>query len=94
MLHPDIVDSAVIGIPDANKEGTELPRAYLVRREGSSPTKNAIDAHMREHLAAFKMLSGGIVFVDEIPKNASGKILKRILREIAAKEVKTSSSRL
>lgn len=42
---------------------------------------------MRERLASYKQLAGGVVFVDVIPKNASGKILKRILRERAQKEM-------
>jgi 4-coumarate--CoA ligase len=42
---------------------------------------------MRERLASYKMLEGGMVFTDAIPKNPSGKILKRILREQAAKEM-------
>lgn len=88
--HPFIVDAAVIGVPDATREGSELPRAYLVRRPGSDGDKlSAAEVHkyMRERLASYKMLEGGIVFVEAIPKNASGKILKRILREQAKKEM-------
>lgn len=43
---------------------------------------------MRERLASYKMLEGGIKWVDAIPKNASGKILKRILRDEVKKEGK------
>ena len=87
--HPDIVDAAVIGVPDpSNQEGSEAPRAYIVRRPGSDkPSVEEIHKYMREKLASYKMLTGGIVFVSEIPKNASGKILKRILREQAKKEM-------
>ena len=90
LSHPDIVDAAVIGVPDpSNKEGSEAPRAYIVRRDLKSdkPSPQEVNKHMRERLASYKMLAGGIVFVEAIPKNASGKILKRILRETAAKEM-------
>ena len=43
---------------------------------------------MKEHLIYYKQLNGGVVFVDSIPKNASGKILKRLLREQAKEEMK------
>lgn len=87
--HPDIVDAAVIGVPDpSNREGSEAPRAYLVRRQGGDkPSSQEVDAYMKERLASYKQLIGGIVFVEAIPKTPSGKILKRILREQAQKEM-------
>lgn len=85
--HPDIVDCAVIGVPQAGRDG-ELPRGYLVRRPGGeSPTEAEVHKYMRERLASYKMLEGGVIFLDAIPKNASGKILKRILRDQAKKEM-------
>ena len=89
--HPDIVDCAVIGV--YLNEDAELPRAYVVRRPGSDPaklTEEIIKDFAGEKLAKYKRLEGGVRFVDAIPKNASGKILKRILREEAKKEVKLS----
>ena len=86
--HPDIIDAAVIGVQDpSNREGSEAPRAYLVKRAGSNPSEKAIQDYMRERLASYKMLTGGLVFVDAIPKTASGKILKRILRDQAKTEM-------
>ncbi|KAK6384286.1 hypothetical protein LTR65_009660 [Meristemomyces frigidus] len=87
--HPDIVDAAVIGVTETTREGSELPRAYLVRRPGNggSPTPAELHKYMRERLASYKMLEGGVVYVDAIPKNASGKILKRLLREQAKLEM-------
>ena len=41
---------------------------------------------MEKHLASYKALTGGVVFVDEIPKSPSGKILKRVLKEEAERE--------
>lgn len=82
--HPDIVDAAVIGIPAA--EDVELPRAYIVRREGTNLKTEQVQAHMKERLAGYKQLVGGVHFVKEIPKLPSGKILKRVLREMAKKD--------
>lgn len=90
LSHPQIVDAAVIGIP-AEGKGGEQPRAYVVRRagkEGDALTEQAIKEYSGSRLAKFKALTGGVKFVDAIPKNASGKILKRILREEALKEIK------
>ena len=49
-------------------------------------TANAVHKHVNGTLAVYKRLTGGIKFVSEIPRTASGKILKRILRELAQKE--------
>lgn len=88
LSHPKIKDAAVIGIPD-HKAGSELPRAYIVvapETEGSL-TEEEVKSWVGERLARYKGLSGGGVrFVESIPKTASGKILKRSLREEAKKE--------
>ena len=84
LMHPDIVDAAVIGVPAPDTRDGELPRAYVVRRPGTDASKlsekDVID-FAGEKLVKYKRLDGGVKFVDVIPKNASGKILKRILRE-------------
>lgn len=92
--HQDITDAAVIGVPD-DRSG-ELPRAYVVLRKGASLSKEDIVAFMKSQVAGYKALEGGIIFVDEIPKLPSGKILKRVIREWVAKEKKqnTASSKL
>lgn len=88
LSHPDIVDCAVIGVADLKRKGDEVPRGYVVRRAGSTgPSDKELHAYMRERLSSFKMLEGGIRWTESIPKNASGKILKRILREEAKKEL-------
>lgn len=88
LSHPNIVDAAVIGVKDKDNYDSELPRGYIVRRPGSGDNLSADEVHsfMAERLASFKKLQGGVQFVDSIPKNASGKILKRILRDELAKE--------
>ncbi len=80
---PGIADAAVIGIKD-EAHATELPRAYVVRQLGESGTAltaSQIQQFLAARLASYKRLDGGVVFVDVIPKNASGKILKRVLRD-------------
>lgn len=91
LSHPQIVDAAVIGItfPNAN---TEFPRAYVVRRPGNAGEKITeldVQEYVLERLARFKALTGGVKFVGSIAKNPSGKILKRVLREDAKKEIET-----
>ena len=82
-----VVDCAVIGVKAAEGEG-EVPRAYVVRRPGYTPlvTEEEVKAKVAKSLASFKQLMGGVRFVESIPKTASGKILKRILRDEAKME--------
>ncbi len=84
--HPSIVDCAVIGLKPPRNSDAELPRAYVVRREGTSITEDEVKGLIKERLASYKQLTGGVRFLDEIPKSASGKILKRVLRDKAQKE--------
>lgn len=59
-----------------------------MRRQGSDKlSAQEVHTFMKERLASYKQLIGGIVFVDSIPKTPSGKILKRILRDQAKKEM-------
>lgn len=88
MDHPNVNDVAVIGVHD-DEQHTEVPRAYVV------PAKGREDHHaeeivrwMSEKVAYYKRLRGGVVFIDEIPKSASGKILRRILKDRAKAEKK------
>ncbi|NBD10809.1 long-chain-fatty-acid--CoA ligase [Corallococcus silvisoli] len=76
--HEELADVAVIGIPD--ERWGELPIAIVVRRPGSTVSKADIMAFARKHLASFKMLRT-VEFVDALPRNPSGKVLKRVLRE-------------
>ena len=96
LMHPDIVDTAIIGVPAPEERDGELPRAYVVRRPGTDASKlgaKVVIDFAGEKLVKYKRLDGGIKFVDAIPKDASGKILKRILREEVKKEL-ASTGRL
>jgi len=79
-------DCAVIGLKPPPNSDAELPRAYVVRREGTSITEDEVKGLIKERLASYKQLTGGVRFLDEIPKSASGKILKRVLRDEAENE--------
>ncbi len=75
--HPGISDAAVLGRPDA--EAGEVPVAFIVRAGGADLTEDEVVAYLASRLAPYKQLHM-VRFVGEIPKSASGKILRRMLR--------------
>ena len=76
--HPDVLEVAVIGTPD--ERWVEAVTALVVLRPDAVPTAEELIAFARERLAGYK-LPRSIVFVDELPRTPSGKVLKRELRE-------------
>jgi len=89
--HPEVADVAVVGEPDPR--WGERVVAFVVPR-GAGLSAEALDAYCRgvPDLAAFKR-PRRVVFVDEIPKTASGKILRRLLRDGQYSEITTSHPR-
>ncbi|KAF4619016.1 hypothetical protein G7Y89_g14834 [Cudoniella acicularis] len=82
--HPKIQDACVVGV---TIYGEEVPRAYVVVREGEKKGEKEVMEWLSERVSRFKRLTGGVGFVDSVPKNPSGKILRKIMREKAKKEV-------
>jgi 4-coumarate--CoA ligase len=87
LAHNLITDAAVIGVPDPNGSGNELPRAYVVADQNKI-SEEEIKDYVKRNCAAHKQLRGGVVWLDAIPKSPSGKILRRELREMAKREGK------
>jgi len=86
--HPMVNDVAVVGIYNKD-QATEVPRAYITPKPGveeSPETVKHITEWLHAKVANHKKLRGGVRFVDEVPKSASGKILRRLLKIKAQEE--------
>ncbi|KAK8081712.1 hypothetical protein PG996_000493 [Apiospora saccharicola] len=86
-----VSDAAVVGVTIG---GEELPRAYIVPNPEIKASEQEIAQWMEGRVVRYKRLAGGVVFVDEIPKNPSGKILRKLLRERAKEEVGDKQAKL
>ncbi len=79
--HPDILDVAVVGVSD--EEFGQRLRSYIVVRPGASLTESDVKDYVRNRLARFKV-PRDVLFVDALPRNAGGKVLKRLLNDQAS----------
>lgn len=82
LTHPKIKDCGVIGKPD--EVAGELAMAFVVRSDQSLSEEEVV-AFANNRASPAKKLRGGVIFLEEIPKSPSGKILRRELRELLKK---------
>lgn len=94
--HVDVADVGVVGIMD-REMASEVPRAYIVLKDmgaaGDAKAREIVD-WLAAKVAPHKKLRGGIVFLEAIPKSPSGKILRRVLRDVAKKEERGAGAKL
>ena len=76
--HPEVADAAVIGVKD-EESGEELPKAFVVRTPGSELSADAVMSYMAEKVAPHKKIRL-VEFIDQVPKSAAGKILRKELK--------------
>ncbi|XP_013107362.2 uncharacterized protein LOC106087030 [Stomoxys calcitrans] len=77
--HPKILEAAVFGIP--HPVNGEAPRALVVLRPNMEATEEEICNYVADQVAHYKKLEGGVIFAKEVPKNPTGKILRKVLKE-------------
>lgn len=77
--HPEIEDVGVVGIPHPTLG--EVPRAYIVTKNKNTFNVQQFQEYVATKVAKYKQLAGGVQIIDCIPRNPSGKILRRQLKE-------------
>ena len=77
--HPEVIEATAIGVED--KDFGQRLRAFVVLKDGAALTEDAIKDYVRNHLARYKV-PREVIFLAELPRNPTGKILKRELRQI------------
>ncbi|MDN3016207.1 hypothetical protein PH210_08345 [Paenibacillus sp. BSR1-1] len=79
LKHPLVKEVSVVGVP--HEKWVETPRAYVVVKDNMPVTEEEIIKHCQKNLASYKKPTS-VVFIDELPRNAAGKVLRRELREL------------
>ena len=77
--HPEVIEATAIGVED--KDFGQRLRAFVVLKDGAALTEDAVKDYVRNHLARYKV-PREVIFIAELPRNPTGKILKRELRQI------------
>ena len=83
IAHPDVVECGVIGRPDPRWD--EVPVAFVIKRQGASLDADSLKLHLQTQLARFK-LPREIIFVDDLPRTALGKVQHHLLRQLDSSE--------
>lgn len=94
LTYPYVSDCAVIGV--SHQISGEVPKAFVVKSQEANgkadiDVAKAICEDVQKHKAHYKWLTGGVAFIEVIPKSPTGKILRRVLRE---KEKKSKEPKL
>ena len=84
LTHPAVADCTVIPVPD--KRAGEVPKAFVVKSVSAAgqtddEVAREVCKHVEDHKSSYKWLKGGVALVESIPRNPSGKILRRVLKE-------------
>jgi long-chain acyl-CoA synthetase len=77
--HPAVKDCSMIGVPHEHEEGKELGIMYVVLREGAAATAKDLREYLAQHVAHYK-IPRRILFTEDLPRTATGKIMKKELR--------------
>lgn len=79
-LHPGVSEAGVVAKPDPDYD--EIPAAFVVKQPGVEVTEKELEDYVSLQVPPYMYLRGGVKFIDEIPKNTRGKILRRKLQEM------------
>lgn len=81
---PEVADVAVVGMPDPL--AGEVPKAFVVLKQKNKLTEKDVYDLVAQKLTKYKHLAGGVQFLDVIPRNAAGKIMRNELKVLGGKK--------
>ena len=79
---PDVIEAGVFGVPEPSVQ--ELVYVAVVKKKGSSLSEQEIKEHVNKQVEDYKKIRGKVYFVEKLPRNLQGKIVRRRLREVIA----------
>ncbi len=79
--HDAVKDCAMIGVPHGHDDAKELPIMYVVQKDGQGVTSKAFREYLSEHVAHYK-IPRRFIMIDDLPRTATGKLLKREIRKL------------
>ena len=84
MKHPGVAEAGVVGVP--NPKTGESPRAYVSLND-DDVSEQELQKLVADSLADYKQLTGGLIFIDDLPKSQAGKILRKDLKAMALEDL-------